>query len=41
MEHLSKSETVAAAQQTTTVRLADIAVPSGTVRIEDVEDEGP
>ncbi|MDN3029615.1 hypothetical protein [Streptomyces sp. S.PB5] len=41
MAHLSKSETAVAGQQSPTVRLADIAVPSGTVRIEDVEDEGP
>ncbi|MDN3029625.1 hypothetical protein [Streptomyces sp. S.PB5] len=41
MEHLSKSATAAAAHRTPSVRLGDIAVPSGTVRIEDVEDEGP
>ncbi|MCW8382385.1 hypothetical protein [Streptomyces justiciae] len=41
MEHLSKSEAAATRETAMAVRLADIAVPSGTVRIEDVEDEGP
>lgn len=41
MEDLSKSETAAKREPVSTLRLVDIVSPSSTVRIEDVEDEGP
>ncbi|MEV7888358.1 hypothetical protein ACWD3I_38320 [Streptomyces sp. NPDC002817] len=41
MEDLSKSEAAAQRGSASLLRLVDIVAPSSTVRIEDVEDEGP